>query len=179
MSGAFSGPSTGTHIRSRSPATRTLLCRSRACLAGGRWRGPYRIYLLGCSWRLPELPSCDGASRLFAVAHVSGASVSVPGYGLGRCFAKDPHGSLDRNERQPSPERTRVTRYASYAEGFEVRYAELAGVGHCCPFRNRATDVLAWFLDHRLDHSHSHTATKPTTHDLSGLEADLRITDLG
>ena len=34
--------------------------------------------------------------------------------------------------------------------GFEVRYTELPGVGHCCPLQSQADSVVTWLLTHPL-----------------------------
>jgi predicted esterase len=34
--------------------------------------------------------------------------------------------------------------------GFEVRYTELPGVGHCCPLQSQADSVVTWLLTHSL-----------------------------
>jgi poly(3-hydroxybutyrate) depolymerase len=39
---------------------------------------------------------------------------------------------------------------ALQSSGFEVRYTELAGVGHCCPLTTQVPSVLAWLVARSL-----------------------------
>lgn len=151
MSGHFQGLDWDAYTQpvSSNPDIAVVEAAHALLAAGGA--DPYRIYLLGysqggfLSYRVAmERPD------LFAAAHVSGASCPLPGYGLeADASRKIPMDLLIGTNDSLLPN-ARESRATLIREGFEVRYAELAGVGHCCPLQNRATDVLAWFLDHTL-----------------------------
>lgn len=151
MSGHFQGLDWDAYTQpvSSNPDIAVVEAAHALLAAGGA--DPDRIYLLGysqggfLSYRVAmERPD------LFAAAHVSGASCPLPGYGLeADASRKIPMDLLIGTNDSLLPN-ARESRATLIREGFEVRYAELAGVGHCCPLQNRATDVLAWFLDHTL-----------------------------
>lgn len=151
MSGHYQGLDWDAYTQptSRNPDIAVVEAAHALLAAGGA--DPDRIYLLGysqggfLSYRVAmERP------LMFAAAHVSGASCPLPGYGLEEDAARRIPMDLLIGTRDSLLSNARDSRALLERLGFEVRYAELAGVGHCCPLQNRATDVLDWFLDHTL-----------------------------
>lgn len=84
-----------------------------------------------------------GSDRFGAVSVVS-AGDPLPGAGLDRMASRHVPMSLLIGSGDFGLANAQRTRDSLRALGFEVRYTELPGVGHCCPLSGRAASEWSW-----------------------------------
>lgn len=90
-----------------------------------------------------------GSDR-FGAASVISAGDPLPGANLARLAVRRIPISFLIGSGDFGIANTRSSRAALMALGFEVRYTELPGVGHCCPLRGRAADEWSWLSSRPL-----------------------------
>lgn len=89
-------------------------------------------------------------SDRFGAASVISAGDPLPGANLARLAVRRIPISFLIGSGDFGIANTRSSRAALMALGFEVRYTELPGVGHCCPLRGRAADEWSWLSSRPL-----------------------------
>ena len=122
----------------------TLALNAQSLLARGG-ADTRRIFLLGYSQGgyLAYHVAMVGADR-FAAVSVVAAGDPLPGLGLSTMAARHIPMSMLIGSGDFGLANAQRTRDTLRAMGFEVRYTELPGVGHCCPLRGRAADEYGW-----------------------------------
>ena len=131
-----------TPTPANADVTLTLAARDHL-VAGGV--DPRRSFVLGYSQGgyLAYHVAMVGSDR-FGAASVIAAADPLPGANLsGRATRRIPIDLLIGSGDFGLANAAR-TRDGLRATGFEVRYTELPGVGHCCPLRGRAAEVWSW-----------------------------------
>ncbi len=118
-------------------------------VAGGA--DAHRIFLLGYSQGgyLAFRVAMEGAA-LFAAANVSAAADPMPGYGLSAMAARHIPVDLLIGSGDYNVAGARASRDDLTGRGFEVRYTELPGVGHCCFIGSHTADIWSWFAPRPL-----------------------------
>lgn len=106
---------------------------------------PHAVYLLGYSQGgyLAFHAAMDLADRLGAV-NVSSAADPLPGYGLARMAVRRIPVDLLIGDADFGIANARATRDELTSLGYDLRYTELPGVGHCCFHGERAEDIWSW-----------------------------------
>ena len=120
--------------------TRTLLVNggvdARRVFLAGQSQGGYLAFYAGMTF-----------STLFGAVNVTAAGDPMPGLGLAGMSPRRIPVDLLTGAGDFAITNIRSTRDDLRSRGFDVRYTELAGVGHCCPLSTRtdtATAVWQW-----------------------------------
>jgi poly(3-hydroxybutyrate) depolymerase len=104
-----------------------------------------RVHLLGYSQGgyLAYHTAMAGATRFGAVSVIAAAD-PLPGANLHRSATRQIPIDLLVGSGDFALTNVQRTRDVLRGVGFEVRYTELSGVGHCCPLRGRAGEIWSW-----------------------------------
>jgi poly(3-hydroxybutyrate) depolymerase len=119
--------------------TRSLLVSggvdARRVFLAGQSQGGYLAFYAGMTF-----------STLFGAVNVSAAGDPMPGLGLAAMATRRIPVDLLTGDGDFAIANIRSTRDDLQRRGFDVRYTELAGVGHCCPLSTRTGTAPAMWL---------------------------------
>lgn len=121
-----------------------LVDAARAHLVAGG-ADPKHVFLLGYS-QGGYLAFHAGMvySDRFGAVHVAGATDPTPGRGLAAMAPRHIPVDMLIGSGDFAIDGARATRDELMGLGFEVRYTELPGVGHCCYVHERYADIWPW-----------------------------------
>jgi hypothetical protein len=108
---------------------------ARRVFLAGQSQGGYLAFYAGMTF-----------STLFGAVNVSAAGDPMPGLGLAAMATRRIPVDLLTGDGDFAIANIRSTRDDLQRRGFDVRYTELAGVGHCCPLSTRTGTAPAMWL---------------------------------